>query len=97
MNLHLWLQQGIEIINKVGEKMQEHCVEVLIEFLQFLLLQLCRFRHLVQLVELLVLHFLVHHLPIVVKFIDILRTETHEAPDVFFFHAITLGEQIVYS
>ena len=44
---HLGLQQGIEIIDEIGEKMQEDGVEVLIKFFKFLLLQLCRLGNLV--------------------------------------------------
>ena len=92
MYAHLWLQQGVEPVDEVGEEMQEHSVEVLVELLQLLLLQLRRLGNLEQLVKLLVLHLTVHHLTVVVEFVDILCTEAHEASDVFFFHAITLRQ-----
>ena len=42
MYLHVGLQKGIEVVDEVGEEMQEHGVEVLIELLQLALFQLSR-------------------------------------------------------
>ena len=72
LHLHLWQQQGVEVVDEVGEEVQEHGVEVLVEFLELLLLQLRRLRDLVQVVEFLVLHLLVDHLTVVVELVDIL-------------------------
>ena len=90
VDLHLWLQQSVEVVDEIGEEVQEYGVEVLVELIQFLFLQFRRFRHLEEFIELLVLHFLVHHLSIVVELVDILCTETHEAADVFLLHTVAL-------
>ena len=90
--LHLRQQQRIEVVNEVGEQVQEHRVEVLTELLDFLLLQFRRFRQPEQVVQFLVLHLAVHHLAVVIQFVDILRAEREEPSDVLLFDVVGLRQ-----
>ena len=89
---YLRLQQVVEVVDKVGEEVQEDTVEVKEEFFQLFLLELRRFGEEEEFFEFLVLHFLIHHLAVVVKLVDILRAETHESSDILFLDAVALGE-----
>ena len=91
-NPALGAQQGIEIIDKVGEQVQEGAVEHLVEFRQVLVPEFVTLGNLVQRIQVLALDHLVDALAHLVKAVDVEGAQVDEASHILVLDTVRLVE-----